>query len=185
VAVGRRFLHSSAPAPHPRNIRKLAGWAESEIAVSNTQSHTVEGSNARIDSVPAAARRRPPLRRAECPLAPPRCLPRLSPGLRRSHGAVVPLPPRARLPTSRPPPSPRPSRARGGAAQRGVALDEVVPDAGGVVVRHVVLHACKLTYSLTTKRSTYFLTTKTTHVLTHYLHARVGEAEAAFLEVVH
>ena len=84
------------------NIRKLAGWAESEIAVSNTQSHTVEGSNARIDSVPAAARRRPPLRRAECPLAPPRCLPRLSPGLRRSHGAVVPLPPRARLPTSRP-----------------------------------------------------------------------------------
>ena len=116
MAVGRRFLHSSAPAPL---IRKLAGWAESEIAVSNTQSHTVEGSNARIDSVPAAARRRPPLRRAECPLAPPRCLPRLSPGLRRSHGAVVPLPPRARLPTSRPPPLPAlPARA---AARRSAA----------------------------------------------------------------
>eukprot|EP00964_Phaeocystis_antarctica_P036219 scaffold20688_cov65-Phaeocystis_antarctica.AAC.5 len=75
---------------------------------------------------------------------------------------VAYLPPRARLPTSPCPLSPRLSRA----AQRGSALDEVVPEAGSVVVRLVVLHACKLTYSLTTK-TTILLPYYQDHLLTY------------------
>ena len=111
-------------------------------------------------------RRRPPPRRADSPLfmSPPRCLPRLSPGLRRSHGAVVPICRLARgsLP-ARSPFLPAFSARRSAAAR----LTKLSPTQAAWSYGSWYCMRVSLPTHLLPRPLSSFLTTKTTYLLTN------------------